>query len=411
MSGKRRRGKKGKDKYSPNWAGKSQVLTWSSPPIWFKPNLKKQTIDAEVNKDSKAKEETKEVELMLNPSEEKSTTIKKKCVVLRNPDPESWVIWVREFAEICESVPIKDPRAKSTSALQFLASTAKEAWQKHYAETVASKSTYLNDKKCTGPQLIAVHQKIFDETVMKCTREFFHMEQPARRQVSYMRYYLSTDGYTIREFANRLKVLNSYLPYFPPKQGNEKIKSLDNDELVDILVRASPVDMAIATMKANLDPYKMSWDGILNYLERLELSNALEKQAKGKAAKSDADKTPNPEKGGKRKKEGSDEKSSPGKKNEKPKRWCTYCENGTHNTEQCWFKDKKPAKKSDGKNGKTERTFTVEQVHALLNNMHANNASQGPAKKKRRISYDSSSEEDENTNVLFSTQERSNDRT
>ena len=55
MSGKRRRGKKGKDKYSPNWAGKSQVLTWSSPPIWFKPNLKKQTVDAEVNKYSKAK--------------------------------------------------------------------------------------------------------------------------------------------------------------------------------------------------------------------------------------------------------------------------------------------------------------------------------------------------------------------
>ena len=88
-------------------------------------------------------------------------------------------------------------------------------------------------------------------------------------------------------------------------------------------------------MKANLDPYKMSWDGILNYLERLELSNALEKQAKGKAAKSDADKTPKPEKGGKRKQEGSDEKSSPGKKNEKPKRCCTYCENSTHKTEQC----------------------------------------------------------------------------
>ena len=104
-------------------------------------------------------------------------------------------------------------------------------------------------------------------------------------------------------------------------------------------------------------------------------------------------------------------KASPGKKTEKPKRWCTYCENGMHNTEQCWFKDKKPAKKSDGKNGKTERTFTVEQVHALLNNMHANNASQGPAKKKRPISYDSSSEEEENTNALFSTQERSNDRT
>ena len=105
------------------------------------------------------------------------------------------------------------------------------------------------------------------------------MENPARRQKYYMRYGLNTQGYTIREFANRLKVLNAYLPYFPPKRGSSKtVRKLSTDELIDILIRAKPTEMSIAMMKANIDPYEMTWDEILNYLERLELSTALEKK-------------------------------------------------------------------------------------------------------------------------------------
>ena len=96
-----------------------------------------------------------------------------------------------------------------------------------------------------------------------------------------MRYSLNTQGYTIREIANRLKVLNAYLPYFPPKRGSDKtVRKLSTDELIDILIRAKPTEMSIAMMKANIDPYEMTWDEILNYLERLELSTALEKKVK-----------------------------------------------------------------------------------------------------------------------------------
>jgi hypothetical protein len=318
--------------------------------------------------------------------------------VLRNPDPETWIKWVREFEDICASIPIKDPRQKANSTSQFLAGNAKEVWQKHHAEAVAFYAHYLNTENAQGPTLIAAYKKVFERTVNNCTKEFLGSEHPSRKQVQYMRYHLSTEGYTIREFANRLKVLNSYLPYFPPKHpSGPKMESLEEDEMVDILVRAVPVDMHIASMKANINPHNMSWEEILNYLERLELSLALEKQNKSNntpaKAKSDDGDSPKKETG-KRKREGNDNKSSISDK-EKPKRWCTHCENGTHNTEQCWFKDKNRSKKPNGK--KKENTFTVEQVHALLQNLPSHNSRSG--KNKRKIRYDSdesSSTQEEN---------------
>ena len=58
-------------------------------------------------------------------------------------------------------------------------------WQKHYAEAVAKRSTDLNNTKRSQQE---VHQSILKMTILECTREFFHMEQPARRQLTYMRF-------------------------------------------------------------------------------------------------------------------------------------------------------------------------------------------------------------------------------
>ena len=64
------------------------------------------------------------------------------------------------------------------------------------------------------------------------------MELPLRRQLNYMRPHLTTDGYTIREFAQHLKKLNSYLNYFPPKSGHglKPATILKEDALVDIII-------------------------------------------------------------------------------------------------------------------------------------------------------------------------------
>jgi hypothetical protein len=131
---------------------------------------------------------------------------------------------------------------------------------------------------------------------------------------------------------------------------------------------------------------------------------ALEKQSKKTAQPKQDDSPKKQENTGKRKREGGG-KSSSGDK-DKAKRWCSYCENGTHNTEQCWFKDKdkNSGKKSDGKKaGKKEQSFSVEQVHALLRNLPNLRKDKG-ASKKRRVRYeesDDSSTDSEHNHALF----------
>jgi hypothetical protein len=175
------------------------------------------TVRERRKKGDKEKAETKEIELLINPKDEDSTTIKKKVLVLRNPDPESLIIWLWEFEKVCESVPIKEANLKAKMALQFLAGNAKEAWQKFYREAIADYATDIQTNKGITPLLEHTYNKVLNQTISQCTHAFFHMEEAAHRQLTYMRYYLSMEGYSICEFANRLKWLNLYLPYFPPK--------------------------------------------------------------------------------------------------------------------------------------------------------------------------------------------------
>ena len=213
-----------------------------------------------------------------------------------------------------------------------------------------------------------------------------------------MRYNLSTEGYSIREFANRLQVLNNYLPYFPPKTGTKKkVKKLDMDELTDILIRAQPQAMSIAMMKANIDPYTYTWDEIINYLERLELSMALEKSTSGRNNNQTDENTS----GKKRKSRNGDnadttDKKPNTKKKGKSKWWCDYCNTDTHNTENCWFKNENKNKTKNDNTGKAakkpgkEATFTVEQMQALFSALPSRSTFTA-SRKKRKVHYESDS--------------------
>ena len=209
--GKRRsrRFRRGRKSYS---SQQQKTISFHSPPIWFKPDKLKQTAEAEGNS-NKGKEERKEIELLLDPEDKDSGTIKKKVLVLRNPDPESWITWLMEFEEVCNSAPIKGAKLQAISALQFLAGLAKETWQKNYATAVAANTTD-DDSSLSKEQKLARDEKVLQETITACSKAFFHMEQPERKQKHYMRYGLSTESYTIREFSNRLVVLNNYLRIF-----------------------------------------------------------------------------------------------------------------------------------------------------------------------------------------------------
>ena len=177
-----RRRRKGKRSSSTNSYASQKALSFHSPPIGFKSDRLLQTADAGAagNGKTKGKEESKEIELMLDPDDKDSGTIKKKVLVLRNPDPESWICWQMEFEEICYSAPIKGAKLQAVSALQFLAGTAKEVWQKNYQDCVVEKAAELNEE-LSSEEKQAIYQKILDRTILACSREFFRMEQPERK--------------------------------------------------------------------------------------------------------------------------------------------------------------------------------------------------------------------------------------
>ena len=154
-------------------------------------------------------------------------------------------------------------------------------------------------------------------------------------------------------------------------------------------------------MKANIDAYKLSWEELINYLERLELTMEIEKGEKHNNGNN-----PNKNKGTKRK-SGTDENAADSTKptaSKKTERWCTYCKNSTHNTEKCWFKDKdKQGDQQSGNNrtynssgnknkykGTKENTyvFTEDQVKVLFANLPSHQTANTTSRKKRRVHYE-----------------------
>ena len=70
-----------------------------------------------------------------------------------------------------------------------------------------------------------------------------------------MRYHLHFQVGQLHEFRNRLYEMNKYLQYFPIPAGREEVTSLEDDELLEIIDRAKPMEYQQALLAANYDPY------------------------------------------------------------------------------------------------------------------------------------------------------------
>ena len=146
------------------------------------------------------------------------------------------------FEEICESKPIPDPRRKALVAPTFLADQAKDAWQRHYRDTVI-KIALLHpvpeneNAARKSEREFQMAEEILQETLTACTREFCRVEDPARVQVEYLRDQSYMHGLGVPEFANRLKQINDYLPLFPPYELDKAVvqKLRDSKFLVCLL--------------------------------------------------------------------------------------------------------------------------------------------------------------------------------
>ena len=172
-----------------------------------------------------------------------------------------------EWEDVVRDKPLKTGTQRMTMALTLLKGRAKELFQEA-----------LKFHQEEGPTGIirAGDTTVFTKALNDTRRHFFPLERAYQRQHDYMLRYLKMDGsQTVCEFTARLQELNSYLPYFPVKPGTTP-SPFSKDELSSILNHAKPAKWQVAMLSANINVYEMSWDQLVEYFERLELSQSLE---------------------------------------------------------------------------------------------------------------------------------------
>ena len=76
-----------------------------------------------------------------------------------------------------------------------------------------------------------------------------------RRQVRYMRYQLY---FTMTNFENRLKQMNTYLKYFPVPPQKGELKLLSDEDLSEIIDNAKPLEYNQAMLQNNMTRLLMS---------------------------------------------------------------------------------------------------------------------------------------------------------
>ena len=61
---------------------------------------------------------------------------------------------------------------------------------------------------------------------------------------------------TVAEFKRRLVEQNEFLKYFPTPAGKKSVSKLTEEELVEIIDRAKPVEYHCDVLANNYDPYQ-----------------------------------------------------------------------------------------------------------------------------------------------------------
>jgi transposase InsO family protein len=350
------------------------------PPIYF--NRKKVK-----GGDTSDEDNYKTVTLLVDPDDpEKSETVEKKVRIFGGSEnPEDWVKWRIEFDEVVRDMPLTTAIAKTKMALTLLKGRAKELFQSANLTRMSENAEKKSSVRQSSEEVFAL---IMDDV----GRNYFPVEHAYRRQVSYMRHYLVLGNNTVREFAARLRELNNYLPYFPrEKATNTAPLKLKDAELVEILNEAKPHEWHVAMLGANIELYDMDWQEAVEYFERLEVRQNIEKHHANKADNGSKDTH-------KHRKDATDRKKKKRAESDKNSESCKVCKRKGHVAADCWFNSdnkNKPKKHKAHKNSETK--YSQEQVMALI---QALPGLQNNKKSKKKRKLESSDSEEEKSHFL-----------
>jgi hypothetical protein len=159
------------------------------------------------------------------------------------------------FQSLCSLIDLQSVGEHFRLALQALRGIDKALWQweMDLASPKISEVTGLSE---------AASEKLFYDSIMKLTIHVLKDPRAGFKQVRYIERHLFIGKNTgVRVFMDRLDILLTYLPLFPPMKG-EVLKELSDSQKATIVYDALPNYYIKKKKEANTEPIEM-------YLEEL----------------------------------------------------------------------------------------------------------------------------------------------
>ena len=362
--------------YAKKMLHKLQRLASFPPPIPFeKTQVKNKDKDEE-------KDRYKSFEIKYDANEKDSDKMEVKIKVFEDGTPEDYVKWMEGYKELEIMKPLTKPLEKLKVVRSILKGSYLETFNSKIPEAVAE-LTEENVEAALG----AVALKAFKND-----------PHAYRRQVQYMRYHLYFTTSNFTPFLHHLRQMNQFLRFFPVPPQKKKVKSLPDDQLIEIIDNAKPLEYHQQMLQNNYDPFDKSLEAFAQYIERLETSAKIGNTLKTKQTSSTGN-----SRGKKREKSGT---STEKERSTRKLTYCKYCEKKVaHDPKECFFnpankkKREEKSKRWKSNHQKQAPTFTGEQLNFLIQQAHSAGKNKKKGLKKRQVTYKSDSESDkEDTN-------------
>lgn len=362
------------------------------PAIPFHPKPKKKA-------DDEKEDETKTVtfKVTLGRGEDETNAQKTEWsfrVFEDDGDAEEYVKWRIRFEELAEAMQLDTPEKKYKVLQQALRGEARARFN------TAWHSVEIPTNVSPGRFQVMSEKRLKKGYNALAKQLFVPVDSAWRRQRSYLRYHVKFGNMTVAEFRRRLIEQNEFLKYFPAPAG-KSVSKLTEEELVEIVDRAKPVEYHCDVLANNYDPYQKTLQEYTEYLERLEVKHNIQKAM----AKRDNQQVQNDgdESGGrknrKRKHKNGGKRHGNTSNNNNNNGNCELCGKPGHNKVDCWEDDKNASKRPPGyKTGKNRRNrqtnrnnnelprLTAEQMSFLMQGFEA--LKRNEASKKRRVRVD-----------------------
>jgi len=191
--------------------------------------------------------------------------------VFEEGSAEDYVKWRVRFDELAGAMAIDSPENQYAILQTILRGEARSRFNVGYH------SIKLPDNGTASAKEKALKNKLSAGFNHLSKQLFAPPESAWRRQRTYMRYHLKFQDMSVADFKRRLIEVNNYLIYFPPPEGKKSVSKLTEDELVEIMDRAKPVEYQLDVLTSNYDPYSKTLLEYTEYLERLETKHSIQK--------------------------------------------------------------------------------------------------------------------------------------